>query len=52
MKLALIIIILIILVISYICFKMTFARTNKTLQLPDNECYKKYQNDIEIAKKD
>ena len=49
MKIALIIsiiIILVILLISYICFKIAFARTNKTLPFPDSECYKKYNNDI------
>lgn len=43
------IIILIILIISFITFKMAFSRTDKVLPFPDNECYKKYKNDIEVA---
>ena len=37
---ALIIIAIIVLITSYICFKMAFARTNKTLEFPNNEYYK------------
>ena len=45
------IIILITLIISYICFRIAFARTDKILPFPDSECYKKYQDDIINASK-